>query len=93
MEVLLLYPRQSADLSEREDPRVKCIAESNHEAQDPFAMVISVAQWVQRNWRSFYPEESPKHPEALRLGLLGASKIAYVSSHFVDAGSEIRLAS
>ena len=40
--------------------------------------MISFAQWAHRNWRSFRPVEAAKKPDALRLGLLGASQIACV---------------
>ena len=48
--------------------------------------MISFVQWAQRNWRSFRPVELPKQSDALRLGLLGASKIAYVVTHFAETG-------
>lgn len=42
--------------------------------------MISFVQWAQRNWRSFRPVELPKQSDALRMGLLGASKIAPIST-------------
>ncbi|KAL8724845.1 MAG: hypothetical protein Q9166_007717 [cf. Caloplaca sp. 2 TL-2023] len=42
--------------------------------------MASLIQWTQRNWRSLYPAEPPKQSDALRIGLLGASKIAYCQS-------------
>ena len=40
--------------------------------------MISLVQWAHRNWRSFRPVEPPKKTDALRLGLIGASNIAFV---------------
>lgn len=49
--------------------------------------MISFAQWAQRNWRSFRPVESAKLSNAVRLGLLGASKIAYAQIQYAGNGN------
>ena len=46
--------------------------------------MISFVQWAQRNWRSFHPVEKTKTPDALRLGLIGASTIAYVEAYDIQ---------
>lgn len=54
---------------------------------NPFSVImISFAQWAHRNWRSFRPVESAKSSNAVRIGLIGASKIAYAEIQYVGNG-------
>jgi len=41
--------------------------------------MFGIWKFVKRNWESASPKEVPKLDGALKIGLFGASKIAYVT--------------